>query len=64
MAVSWFEDSLTGFSGAFANGVVQADGGTAIGIDQALSNNAAAEYYAGAGAAIAASAGLAGSDPW
>lgn len=64
MAAVFFLDCGVSFTGSFVNGATQADGGTAIGISTNNTNNAAAEYYTGAGSAVAASAGLAGSDVW
>jgi hypothetical protein len=63
MATSWF-DNVQGFTSAFTHGTAQSDGGTAIGKDEALTNNAAAEYYSGSGSTITASATQNASDHW
>lgn len=63
MATAWWGDAQ-GFTGTFVNGAIQADGGTAVGKNESLTNNAAAEYYSGAGSAIAASAAGNASGGW
>lgn len=63
-AVSLFENAVQGFNGTFVSNAVQADGGKAIGKNQSGSDNAAAEYYSGAGSTIVASAANGPSDAW
>lgn len=63
MAVAWY-GNLPGFTNAFTPGGNPGDGGTAIGKNESLTTNAAAEYYSGAGAVINASAANASSAAW
>lgn len=54
-------NNQAGYSNAFTAGTDPGDGGTAIGKNEGLTTNMAAEYYSGAGSTIAASAAQAAS---
>lgn len=55
MAVAFY-GNINGYSNAFTAGTNPGDGGNAIGKNETLTTNAAAEYYSGAGGVINASA--------